>query len=399
MYARTNSRRSVLGAIMPEQNEPHDEAIEEEIVEEGTPEQADVPIEGDSPDEIIDSKRFVVSSYGWDSDVEGLVKRLERGDIYTPGFQRNLVWDRGEKSRFVESLILGLPVPTVFLAQDSDSKRLNIVDGQQRLRTLQQYLLGQFALSGRGIPDDLKGRYFSKEAAKSKSSKVLSDSDARALSDALVHSVVIKPDPTDDDEAKGHEYNRAVIQIFYRLNTSGRPLQAQEIRASIFHGELDETLRKMNANESWRLLFGPVHGRLKDIEAILRYLALLTDGDNYKSPMPRFLDTFMEKNRHIDATDSTKMIDGFCAAADLVVAARGVEAFKQGGTFLLSRFDAMMVGITRGLYAGKAGPEWVSERWEQLEEDPEYQWTVAEFVNDTNRVTKRLERSVTIFTA
>ena len=76
-------------------------------------------------------KRYNVSSYGWDSDVEGLVKRLKRGDIYIPGFQRGFVWNGPEKSRFIESLILGLPVPNVFLAQDAKSKSLNIVDGQQ----------------------------------------------------------------------------------------------------------------------------------------------------------------------------------------------------------------------------------------------------------------------------
>ena len=95
-------------------------------------------------DAALPSSRYNVSSYGWDSDVEGLVKRLKRGNIFIPGFQRGLVWSRSEKSRFIESLILGLPVPNVFLAQDAKTKNLNIVDGQQRLMSLQNFLEGRF---------------------------------------------------------------------------------------------------------------------------------------------------------------------------------------------------------------------------------------------------------------
>ena len=189
--------------------------IEEETIEDDDTEVADGKEVNDEP-----PKRYNVSSYGWDSDVEGLVKRLKRGDIYVPGFQRGFVWTGPEKSRFIESLILGLPVPNVFLAQDAKTRNLNIVDGQQRLRSLGDYLDGKFYLSGQDIQEELKGCYFSREVAKAKSSKVLSDSDARALADAVLHSIVIKPDPSYDDPDLGHEYNQAVIQIFKRLNLS-----------------------------------------------------------------------------------------------------------------------------------------------------------------------------------
>lgn len=344
--------------------------------------------------------RFNVTSYGWDSDVEGLVKRLDRQDVYTPGFQRGFVWTNPEKSRFIESLILGLPVPTIFLAQDGESKRLNIVDGQQRLRTLQQYLGGGFALSGKAIQPDLVGRYYSREVAKSSRSKVLADSDARQLADSVIHAVVIKPDPGDDDPGKGHEYNRAIIQIFQRLNTSGRPLQPQEIRASIFHGPFDDMLRHMNSQANWRLLFGPVHSRMKDMEAILRFIALLEEGGSYRGPMPRFLDDFMEANRLIGADRAAELKLLFAAAVALCLEARGEDAFKRAGTFLLSHFDAVMTGVAAAVRGERQlDPSIVSERWARLEQDAEFQWATSEFVNDTTRVKKRLERAVSIFGA
>lgn len=373
-------------------DEVHLETVDQiEIIE-------DVDIDGDDTGEEDEPQRFNVSSYGWDSDVEGLVNRLSRGDVYTPGFQRGFVWTNPEKSRFIESLVLGLPVPTIFLAQDSDSKRLNIVDGQQRLKTLQQYLKGGFALSGKGLQEDLSGCYYSTEVAKSKRSKTLSEADARQLAYSVIHAIVIKPDPTDDDADKGHEYNRAVIQIFRRLNTSGRPLQHQEIRASVFHGSFDDCLRNLNENSDWRSLFGTVHSRMRDVEAILRFIALFEDWQNYRSAMPKFLDNFMEKNRHISEDKVIELEKLFAQACSLVIGARSAEAFKRRGTFVLTLFDAVMVGIATALRSGiELTNEMVSDRWNKLENDNEFIWSTEEFVNDTNRVKKRMERSIEIF--
>ena len=81
-------------------------------LQEGALDDIDIQEESDSGNEAAPDgpQRFDISSYGWDVDVEGLVKRMNREDIYLPGFQRGFVWSATEKSRFIESLILGLPV-------------------------------------------------------------------------------------------------------------------------------------------------------------------------------------------------------------------------------------------------------------------------------------------------
>lgn len=364
----------------------------------------------DSQDEVKDAEveegeshsdeapvRFNVTSFGWEPDVEGLVKRIERGDIYVPKFQRKFVWQGPEKSRFVESLILGLPVPTVFLAKDSLSGKLNIVDGQQRLITLKQYFNGDFGLSGKMIQEDLRGRYFSSKVAPGKRQKVLDEADQTSLSDAIIRAIVINPDPAVDDTEFGSEYNKAVIQIFSRLNTSGKPLQAQEVRSCVLHGSLNLCLHEMNQVPAWREVFGPEHSRLKDKEALLRYVALLKKGGDYSSPMPRFLDDFMEENRNISDDEKEEMVTKFEKAINLIVQAKGVSFFKRGGTFLLSRFDAILVAVTETQSADPTvTAEVISKQIRQLLEDDSeqgYKWSVEEFVNDTNRVTKRLSRA------
>ena len=347
---------------------------------------------------VTPPNRYDVSSYGWDSDVEGLVKRLDRGDIYVPGFQRGFVWTRAEKSRFIESLILGLPVPNVFLAQDPQTKNLNIVDGQQRLRTLQDYLAGKFFISGKQIQNELRGCYFSREVAKAKTSKVLTDADARTLADAVLHSIVIKPDPTHDDPELGHEYNAAIIQIFKRLNTSGKPLQPQEIRASIFYGELDNLIRRLNNETAWRELFGKEHARLKDMELILRFMALRQDHESYKSPMPRFLDAFMEKNRNLGAKLADELEAALKKVTELVRGSIGKDGLKSGNTLTVSRFDAVMAGFDAYIASHKKpSKNALKAKLRSLEKDEEYLWSIAEFVNDTDRVRIRIERARTIF--
>ena len=88
--------------------------------------------------------RYTVTSYGADYPVDSIVKRLEKQAIYVPPFQRGYVWSLAKASRFIESLLLGLPVPGIFLSRDPDSSRMLIIDGQQRLKTLQYFYEGIF---------------------------------------------------------------------------------------------------------------------------------------------------------------------------------------------------------------------------------------------------------------
>ena len=84
-------------------------------------------------EELGQPVRYTISSYGADMPIDGLVNRLKRGDIFVPSFQRNFVWTITQASRFIESLVLGLPVPGIFLFKEPETRKLMVVDGQQRL--------------------------------------------------------------------------------------------------------------------------------------------------------------------------------------------------------------------------------------------------------------------------
>ncbi|MEG4231883.1 DUF262 domain-containing protein [Microcoleus sp. Pol11C3] len=99
---------------------------------------------GEDGEDIIPSK-FSIAVSRIDFDVAGLVRRLESEDIFIPDFQRAYVWEPKQASRFIESLLLGLPVPGIFLAKERQTKKLLVIDGQQRLRSL-LYLFIPFGL-------------------------------------------------------------------------------------------------------------------------------------------------------------------------------------------------------------------------------------------------------------
>ncbi len=104
---------------------------------------SDVLDEAQDDNEVTPIK-YDITSYGADFDVEGLINRIKRGDVFIPKFQRDYVWNQVEASRFIESLLLGLPVPGIFLAKEKNSNKLLVIDGQQRLLSLQYFFDGIF---------------------------------------------------------------------------------------------------------------------------------------------------------------------------------------------------------------------------------------------------------------
>lgn len=347
-------------------------------VEEDTTSQDDIPT------------RYNISSYGWDTDVEGLVKRIVRKDIVIPSFQRRFVWTKVEQSRFVESLILGLPVPSLFLATDPETKKMSIIDGQQRLMSLVRFFSGELALSGKDIQEELKGKRYKTPEGK-KSVKLLSEEDKRSIENALIHAVVIKQA---ESVPEGGDYTDELIQIFKRLNTSGKALQPQEIRSCVFPGPLNDMLGELNQNDDWRRIFGEEHSRLKDMEAILRVIALHEWLSDYKPAMPKFLNKYMKSNRFISEDKSKKVSEQFSKTIKVLRESLGEDAFRSGSTFLLSRFDCVFCAVYKILSENKTvDPQRLKMQFDSLLNDEYYQLAVSEFVNDKDKIDSRFAKA------
>ena len=118
--------------IVPARIEERDMSLEESDAQDLADEQEVAPF------------KYSITSYGADYPIDGLVKRIRDGSIYIPSFQRGFVWTLPQASRFIESLLLGLPVPGIFLSKDDATQKLLVIDGQQRLLTLSWFYEGVF---------------------------------------------------------------------------------------------------------------------------------------------------------------------------------------------------------------------------------------------------------------
>lgn len=294
-------------------------------------------------DDLVVPLQYDITSYGADYDVEGLVKRLDRDDIFVPPFQRAYVWNLGEASRFIESLLLGLPVPGVFLAREVDSKRLLVIDGQQRLKTLQFFYNGFFNPK----PDDKTHRVFKllnvQPQFEGLTKENLKDDDLILLNDSIIHATIVKQDSPPEAE------NTSIYHIFERLNTSGRKLTGQQIRVAIYHGLLTDQINELNGYPNWRSIYGRISPTLKDQELILRFLAMYLNGDNYKRPMKEFLNQFNQRKRKPSEKFLSSCSDIFKQSIDLVFDVIGNTAFRPERALNAAVFDSVLVGIAKRL--------------------------------------------------
>lgn len=284
---------------------------------------------------------YVISSYGADYTVDGLVKRMRDGSIYVPEFQRGFVWDIKDASRFVESLLLGLPVPSIFLSKESDTGKLLVVDGQQRLLSLKYFYDGiwepnkrEFSL--RGVDATFEGRTY----------KRLREEDRRRLDDAILHVTIFKQDEPSEDLS-------GVYQVFERLNSGGKKLTPQEIRSAVHHsGGMRKLLEDLNANKDWRAIYGPEDGRMRDQELILRFLAFYYEAGKYKSPLVSFLNSFMGRHKILSQQETAAMSKAFSDTIQTIHQAIGTSAFRPIRALNAAVFDSVMVGLARRLERG-----------------------------------------------
>jgi hypothetical protein len=307
--------------------------------------EADNVADESEKDETVAIEQYDITSFGADYDVEGLVKRLNRGDIFIPPFQRDYVWTQKEASRFVESLLLGLPVPGVFMAREAATNKLLVIDGQQRLKSLQFFYGGYFNPQAR----DKTQRVFKLSKVQPKfegrTYLTLDEQDRVKLNDAIIHATIVKQESPEGDDT-------SVYYIFERLNYGGRKLTPQEIRMAIYHGSLIDAITELNDYAVWREIYGPPSSRLKDHELILRFLAFAVNADKYERPMTEFINKFAGKNRRANQDLLDQWKTDFKSAIDVFADAIGRKAFRPESAVNAAVFDSMMVGMSRRLGLG-----------------------------------------------
>lgn len=282
-----------------------------------------------------------------DYPVDGLVKRLRQGTMRIPqfgtddprnqvdGFQRGFVWSKAQMDRFIESLLLGYPIPGVFMVKQADNSML-VLDGQQRLETLRRFYTGMHndrAFKLDNVSEDFKGLTY----------ETLGEELQLKLDDSFIHATIVTTDGSG-------EVNDAIYGIFERLNSGGTQLTPHEIRIALFAGPLMVLVETLNSDQNWRALYGPPNKRIRDHELVLRILALFLRADDYVRPLKRFLNDFSGIFR--DSKELPNSAENlFTAAAEAIATSAGKTAFRRpGGTQVnTAQAEAIMVATMRHL--------------------------------------------------
>lgn len=373
-------------------------------------------VDGDAPEEDSPTEQQALRYYGVDFDVDGIQRRFDRGDLLVPsfdpapatsttyeGFQRRFVWPKKQMDRFVESLLLGYPVPGIFLVEEAN-RRFLILDGQQRVRTLHAFYTGLYKSAG-------SEKIFKLEHVGSRlrgfTYKSLPDPDRRLLDSTILQATVVVPTSKDMD---------SVYRVFERINSSGIKLQPQEIRVALYMGDLIKLIRDLNSDPGWRQLFGPAHSRLKDQELILRYLALLeyatvldqyswdriaaaadpkVNDKVYRPAMTTYLNSYLSRHRNLEGLDAERTRVDFERLANLLVEAAGKDALRFASTQVNAALsDAIMVGAALAIRKGESvTSESASASIKALRASQAFQRAVLDSTSHAENVYARLKLS------
>lgn len=344
-------------------------------------------------DQAVAAVRYDITSYGIDFDVEGIIRRMHRGEILVPSFQREYVWNLRDASRFVESLLLGLPVPGIFLAEEPDTGKLLVIDGQQRLKSLLFFHEGVFNPSEK---TDTQRRFRLtnvQEEFKGITYESLEERDRLKLDNSVIHATIVKQDEPKNDDT-------SIYHIFERLNSGGRRLTPQEIRSAIYHGQLIEMVKSLNEFPGWRRIFGRYNSRLKDQEMILRFLALDYHLEMYERPMAEFLNKFTQEHRNPSTEFLSRAEENFCETIDAFDRALSGRAFRPTRAFNAAVFDSMTVAMARRIRERGAPTDSETEKiHDDLLRDPEYSVVVSRSTGDFSPVARRIQIATKYFSA
>jgi len=335
--------------------------------------------------------RYDITSYGIDFDVEGLVRRLKRRDIFVPEFQREYVWNISEASRFIESLLLGLPVPGIFLAQEPETGKMLVIDGQQRLLSLKYFYDGEFKPQESSktkrvfrLSNVLKKYY-------EKTYETLDSRDKINLDNAVIHATVVKQEsPSEDDTS--------IYHIFERLNSGGRKLMPQEIRVAVYHGSLIDLAKELNEIQVWRDIFGPKNDRMKDVELILRFFAMKEGFASYSKPMVDFINRFCARNRNLSKDKLIYFRELFTQTVTAFAQALPERPFRLSRALNVAIFESCMVGLAERLSSGEdIELNEIANIYDRLMSDGEFEDLVYQSTTDTKNLIRRFEIAIKYF--
>ena len=345
------------------------------------------PVSSEDEDYISVPVDYRISTYPADFTLEVLHQKWKAGDFIIPDFQRAFVWKPAQSSRLIESFLVGLPVPPVFVYTDRISEQFLIIDGQQRLKSIFYFFDGFFEKDAHGARQEfhLTGLHPESRFA-GKSFEELREPDRRKLRNAVLRSFVVQQTDPDDDTSKYH--------IFERLNTGGTFLANQEIRDCVYHGEFVEFLINLNEYTEWRKILGKpdADSRKRDVELLVRFLAM-RDISSYEKPMKDFLSKFMNKNKDASQSALKQSASVFRETCVRLLESLGEKPFHLKAGLNVATMDSVMVAFSKNL---DQIPADIEPRYNKLLKDERFQVCISKGTTDVSIVRERFLKATDV---
>lgn len=355
---------------------------------------------------------YQLSSSPNDFNVITMTSFIEGGAIKIPGFQRQYVWDQVRASKLIESLIIGLPIPQIFL-YEQDQNRFLVIDGQQRLLSLYFFvkqrfpkkkwrselrtvfnnegripdeslmddeLFQRFNLSLPRLPNGEKNKFHGLNY--STLGEYRNAFDLRTIRNVIVRQIK----PSDDDSS--------IYEMFNRLNSGGVNLRPQEIRASMYHSAFYDLLFEQNSRTEWRRLLGSENPdiHMRDVEILLRALAMYAKGDDYRPSMAGFLNRFSKDMKSAGEPDVQRMRD---VLETFFSISRNLDPtlFRTRSGFSVLTFESVFGAAVNLAISMLAHKEISAESVSRLRADPEYKEFTEAKTGNARNVKGRLARA------
>ena len=314
-------------------------------------------------------RRIIAQPY--DYSVQDIVDKIDSGDIdLNPDYQRNYVWASNDEqqnkcSRLIESLLLNIPIPVIYFAEQAETLKYEVIDGQQRLYTFQRFLKDDFELKNLVLRDDVNGKKYSQ----------LSQRDRDEIRKRSIRAIVILNES--DDEVK--------YEVFERLNLGSIQLTPQEIRNNTLRGPFNDLLKELAREQSFKeLLTLRLKSDDKNMaheELVLRFFAYHDSGYKRVKNLSYFLTDYMKKNQNANDATLKKLRNLFLKTIALLHKYLGDKAFSNYSTntgkwaSLTNRslYDAEMLAFSDFVDKPiKISPETFVAKLQELMVDPEF---------------------------
>ena len=308
-----------------------------------------------------------------------------------PEFQRDFVWKGPDQTRFIDSLIKQLPIPSLCFSYDAKQQKWLVIDGLQRISTIIRFLTGaDWKLSKL---EDIEPRISGISAAAIKHDPSLIEF-YRRVENSTIPITVLRCDYSNN------KHLSYLFTVFHRLNSTGLKLNNQEIRNCIFAGPLNRLLRELDDNPDWRRLNKMKKGeyyRLQKQELILRFFAFQESLDEYTGSLASFLNTFMDKKRFMNAVDIERYRANFTDTARLLHT--GLEACGYKGKISITLQDALFFAAGKALdYLKMLPPEAIGTRMQAVIKDPNFsEVSLAEGLAKKERLKDRMRAAEALF--